>query len=148
MSKATAGFDRGAGAFIHELRAVSSLTGQARDAEENRLAEQLGALVLSWDAGSPGALDAMIDDLCSLALHENPRDADLGRRLIFTSIAESLADSFEPDRSQLYERLFARVIDWCRRQRSCGSLDRLLSGFGLVRAGDLLDRKRRLERRA
>jgi Glycosyltransferase family 9 (heptosyltransferase) len=147
MSKATAGFDRGADAFVHELRSIASLTGQAREAGEHRLDEQLSALVLSWDARSPAPLDAMIDELCSLALRPGSRDADLGRRLIFTSIAESLADSFEPDRSLLYERLFARVIDSCRRQRSGGALDRLLSRFRLGRTGDLLERKRRLERR-
>ena len=147
MTSDTSSFERTAQSFIRELRAVSWPVATPSDGREDRLSGELLALMRAWDAQSPSALDEIVDGLCELALHQDARRRDLGRQLIFTSIAEHLADSFEPDKALLYDQLFARVIDYCRHRQTGRALDLLLSRFGVTSADGLVARKERLKRR-
>lgn len=78
--------------------------------------------------------------LAELATGPDPSAAKAATRAIFTSLVEPLADSFEPDSARLYERLFAQIIQFCRRTSQGRGLDRALSEFGLESEEDLLAR--------
>ena len=89
-----------------------------------------------------------VDLLCEIAAHEDPSVADAGHEALFSSLVEPLGDSFRADYGRLYDMLFVRVIDRCRRLRASAELDQELERFGLHTAHDLLERKRLLDERA
>ena len=144
MAFDTASFDQGAHAFIRELRSVSFATAQVPHDREARLSDPLISLMQSCDGGSPSAMRELVEGLCELALDPDPERSDLGQQLMFNAIVEYLADSFEPEKARLYDRLFALVIDHYRRHRTGRRLDFLLSRFGVSSPDDLLARKERL----
>lgn len=141
MTENPARFERSAQSLIRELRSMSSPIATPSDGREDRLHDELCALLLAWDPRSAAVPDALVQALCELALHREARQNELGRRLIFAAIAESLGDSFEPDKAALYDDLFARVIDYCRHQPAGRALDLVLSRFGLTSVEGLLARK-------
>jgi hypothetical protein len=151
MSAVKAVFEKEVEAFLRQLRSVS-LLGECDSSAHAPLDQQLRA-IMGASAGRPssaldGLVDGLVEGLCELALGDDAHGRDLGRQLIFVSVAEHLSDSFEPDKVALYDRLFARVIDYCRRQPTGRALDLRLSRFGVASAEQLLARKQRLERRA
>ena len=144
MASDTASFDRGAHTFIRELRSVSSATATMLHGREARLSDLLSSLMQSSDRWPPSAMGELVKGLCELALHPDPERSDLGQQLMFNTIVEHLADSFEPEKARLYDQLFARVIDYCRRHHTGRRLDVLLSRFGVSSSDALLARKERL----
>jgi ADP-heptose:LPS heptosyltransferase len=87
-----------------------------------------------------------IHALCDIATLPDERRRLYGQRAIFTEIVERLSDSFEPADVAAYDRLFAQIIEDCRRRPPGRDLDRTLGRFGLHGEQDLLDRKQRIAR--
>lgn len=84
--------------------------------------------------------------LCELAVQADPEIAQTGRRALFSSLVEPLSDAFDAECCAVYDRLFAQVIDWCRRQPAGTALNRALNRFGLRNADQLLKRKQKLNK--
>jgi hypothetical protein len=143
MTSETASSNRTFDAFVRQLRSVAAGGAASDSVPEETLGEELSTLMDAWNPQSPFALEELVEALCELALHPDAQRSDLGQRLIFGSIVEHLADSFEPDKTWLYDQLFARVIDCCRRHQAGLTLDLLLSRFGISSAELLLARKAR-----
>lgn len=125
-------------AFVREVRSVSrgeSLT------ELHTLGDKARALMTNAESPSPAAIDALVAALGEFALHTDRGYSQLGQQLLFGSIIECLADSFDADKAALYDRIFTGVIDLCRRREAGRPLDALLSRFGLIGADDLRARK-------
>jgi ADP-heptose:LPS heptosyltransferase len=104
-------------------------------------------LVSANGSFSSPPLDDLVDGLCDVALHPEGDRRELGQYLIFTTIVESLADSFEPELVRLYDRLFLHVIDRCRHHPTGRSLDARLSRFDAPNTDALLARKEALRNR-
>ena len=83
--------------------------------------------------------------LCEMATQSDPLVAQAGREVIFSILVERLSDAFKPGYCALYDRMFAQIIDWCRRQPEGAALHRQLDQFGLHTAQDVLARKRKLD---
>ena len=81
--------------------------------------------------------------LCEVALRPDELGG-IGQAAIFGSLVEPLSDSFSADAADVYDRIFAHVIDVCRRDAGGRDLDVLLRRFGVGDEGDLLRRRRRL----
>src|SRR5262245_57723729 len=79
--------------------------------------------------------------LCEIASDENPEVARAGVRILFPALIERLNDSFDPAACELYDRIFAQVIDFYRRLERAVDFDEALRGFGLMSESDLLGRK-------
>src|SRR6187399_2200569 len=141
MTRERASFPTPARAFLNELSALSPAAGGSARDRETRFSHELSSLVHSGDALSSLPRDELVDRLCELALHPDSERSELGRHLIFTTIVESLADTFEPEKVLLYDQLFARVIDRCRHHDRGRSVDVLLSRFNVASSGALLARK-------
>jgi len=132
-------------AFLNELSSIASVTGGVSGDREDRLHDELGSLIHSHDALRLLPMNEFVGGLCDLAFNPDPERSDLGQRLIFTSIVESLADSFEPEKVLLYDHFFARVIECCRRHHTGRPLDLILSRFGMRNANAILARKEQLK---
>jgi ADP-heptose:LPS heptosyltransferase len=128
-------------AFLHELSSPQGPDGETNAGREARLSRELGALVLAGDALSSASIGDLAEALCEWALDPAPERSELGQRLVFATIVEGLADSFDPAKAGLYDHLFARVIDCCRRHATGRSVDVLLSRFEIPDTEALLARK-------
>src|SRR6185503_8210297 len=144
MISEMASFERRAHALIGELRSISSGAAAMPRRNVDRFSDELSALMMdSYDARSPSAIGELVDGLCELALHADQERSALGQSLIFGSVVENLADSFEPDKALLYDHLFAHVIDHCRRRQTGRGFDACLSGFAVSSSDALIARKER-----
>ncbi|HJQ70752.1 MAG TPA: hypothetical protein VKA70_17390 [Blastocatellia bacterium] len=85
-----------------------------------------------------------ITALARMALSEDEATAKAAARAVFASLVEPLADSFEPRAVSLYNRMFAQLIDCCRKSEAGRELARELAGFQLSEERDLFDRAERL----
>ena len=107
-------------------------------------AEQLAKAFLE-EHGKTGVVSTdLINDLCSLAVSPDRRQAKAGTDAVFRLIVEALGDRFEPLACDLYIHFFSRVIDYCRRLPQGRLLDDRLSAFGLKNEEDLLRRAERI----
>jgi ADP-heptose:LPS heptosyltransferase len=79
--------------------------------------------------------------LCEITSNENQEVARAGVRALFPGLIERLNDSFDPAACDLYDRIFAQVIDFYRRLPQAEGFDEALRGFGLMNEADLLARK-------
>ena len=86
--------------------------------------------------------------LCRLATARDDGLSRVGQHVIFSDLVERLSDSFDSRSVALYDRIFAQVIEFCRRLPAGESLDALLGRFGMRGEQDLLDRKARIRRPA
>jgi ADP-heptose:LPS heptosyltransferase len=82
--------------------------------------------------------------LCELATLENPSLARIGVHGLFPLVIERLGDAFTPAACTIYNRLFAQVIDHCRRRPEGKALDQRLRDFGLLTQADVLARASRV----
>ena len=107
-------------------------------------AEQLAKAFLE-EHGKTGVVSTdLINDLCSLAVSPDRRQAMAGTDAVFRLIVEALGDRFEPLACDLYIHFFSRVIDYCRRLPQGRLLDDRLSAFGLKNEEDLRYRAERI----
>jgi ADP-heptose:LPS heptosyltransferase len=88
-----------------------------------------------------GILRDAVTLLCEITADENREVARAGVRILFPALIERLNDSFDPTACELYDRIFAQVIDFYRRLPQAVDLDEALRGFGLMNESDLLARK-------
>lgn len=125
------------GALLFSPRVIDRRT--ARELEASLLPEvaALRAEPTRWDAG----VERLVQSLCELAVDDDKERAALGQRLLFSEVAEPLGDAFSHDQADLYERVFAQVIDFCRRLPRAGGLRRTLERFGLHERSDILHRR-------
>jgi len=103
-------------------------------------AEQLVAEFLSEYHKSGSYARGHIARLAELASSEDERVAEPATRAVFTSLVERLADSFDPDAVALYNRAFAQIVQFCRRNPSAVLLDERLERFGLQSEEHLIAR--------
>ena len=107
-------------------------------------AEQLAKAFLE-EHGKTGVVSAdLVNDLCSLAVSPDRRQAMAGTDAVFRLIVEALGDRFEPIACALYIHFFSRVIDYCRCLPQGRRLDDRLSAFGLKNEEDVLRRAERI----
>ena len=85
-----------------------------------------------------------INALCGRAVSEDKASAKAATRAVFTSLIEPLADCFDPRAVSVYNRVFAQLIDCCRRTDAGRALARELAGFKIFGEQDLVARAERL----
>jgi len=130
-----------------------ALAGLRAARDEGRLAGADLPQLAEWAADSfiaryhadGGYLAEAITLLCEMATLDDPALAAPGVRGLFAFLVERLSDSFDPRYCALYDRLFAQVVDFCRRLPGGAALDRALRRFGLRSETELLARKARLQ---
>ncbi len=83
----------------------------------------------------------LVEILCRMAADSDAGPAREAVKAIFPGLIERLNDSFDPASCSLYDRIFARIIDFHRNLPGGGSLDEALKRFGLFDENDLLLRK-------
>jgi ADP-heptose:LPS heptosyltransferase len=82
--------------------------------------------------------------LVQLAVSEDQQIAAGASRAFFTSLVETLADSFEPAAVSFYNKAFAQLIQSCRNTDRARPLDQRLNESGLLTEADVLARAERL----
>jgi ADP-heptose:LPS heptosyltransferase len=82
----------------------------------------------------------LIARLAALATDENVDVTESATTALFASLVERLADSFSPDDVSLYNRVFAQIIDYCRRLDRGQAIDAALNDYGLHDEADVLRR--------
>jgi len=82
--------------------------------------------------------------LAALATDDDLSVAEAATAALFTGLVEPLADSFSPADVALYNRVFAQVIEHCRRRDNSRALDALLNAQGLCDEAALIGRARSL----
>jgi hypothetical protein len=85
--------------------------------------------------------------LARLASSPAPNARDAGNALIFAHLVEPLSDAFDPGLAEVYDAVFAQIIDHQRRQEGGAPIDLRLARFGLRTEADILRRRRRLRSR-
>jgi ADP-heptose:LPS heptosyltransferase len=106
-----------------------------------REARRAADLIISAHLERGGYLRDAVTLLCEITADENREVARAGVRILFPALIERLNDSFDPAACELYDRIFAQVIDFYRRLEQAVDFDEALRGFGLMSESDLLDRK-------
>jgi hypothetical protein len=112
------------------------------DAEQvEREARRAADLIINFHRERGGHLRDAVTLLCEITADENREVARAGVRVLFPALIERLNDSFDPAACELYDRIFAQVIDFYRRLPQAGDFDEALRGFGLMNESGLLARK-------
>jgi Glycosyltransferase family 9 (heptosyltransferase) len=112
------------------------------DAEQvERQARRAADLLIIRHCERGGYLRDAVTLLCEITADEDQEVARAGVRALFPDLIERLNDSFDPAACQLYDRIFAQVIDYYRRLPRARDFDEALRGFGLTNESDLLARK-------
>src|SRR5262249_2246538 len=118
-------------------RNKGSLGAEQVEREARRAAD----LIIRAHRERGGYLRDAVTLLCEITADENREVARAGVRILFPALIERLNDSFDPAACELYDRIFAQVIDFYRRLRQAVDFDEALRGFGLMSESDLLARK-------
>jgi hypothetical protein len=118
-------------------RSKGSLDAEQVEREARRAADLIIIAHREWG----GYLRDAVTLLCEIAADENRGVARAGVRILFPALIERLNDSFDPAACELYDRIFAQVIDFYRRMPRARDFDESLRGFGLMNESDLLSRK-------
>jgi len=112
------------------------------DAEEaEREARRAADLIIGAHRERGGCPREAVTLLCEITADENREVARAGVRVLFPALIERLNDSFDPAACELYDRIFAQVIDFYRRLPRARDFDEALRGFNLMDESDLLARK-------
>jgi ADP-heptose:LPS heptosyltransferase len=106
-----------------------------------REARRAADLIISFHRERGGYLRDAVTLLCEITSDENREVARAGVRILFPALIERLNDSFDPAACELYDRIFAQVIDFYRRLPQARDFDEALRRFGLMNEPDLLARK-------
>ena len=133
---------------IHnKLAEFESLKEQGRLMPDTALAiaARAAELVITQHQTGAGCLREAVHLICRIATDETPEIARAGITALFPQVVERLNDSFEPAACQLYDQLFAQVIEFCRRLPEGERLDEGLKQFGLLTESDLLVRKSKIQ---
>jgi ADP-heptose:LPS heptosyltransferase len=84
---------------------------------------------------------ALVAAVCALATDPDPSVRRRGQQLLFSTVAESLGDAFDPRSVAVHDSVFAHVIECCRRLPVGAQLDERLARFGVTNRADLLRRR-------
>lgn len=103
-------------------------------------AEQLVAEFLREYRASGTYLRGHVARLAELASSQDDQVAESATRVLFASLVEPLADSFDPVAVTLYNRAFAQIVQICRRNPAALLLDERLNRFGLQSEEHLIAR--------
>ena len=115
--------------------------GSLEAEQVEREARRAADLIISAHQERGGYLRDAVTLLCEITADENREVARAGVRILFPALIERLNDSFDPAACELYDRIFAQVIDFHRRLEHAADFDEALRGFGLMSESDLLARK-------
>src|SRR5262245_17247287 len=115
--------------------------GSLEAEQVERVARRAADLIISAYRERGGYLRDSVTLLCEITADEDREVARAGVRILFPALIERLNDSFDPAACELYDRIFAQVIDFHRRLEQAVDFDEALRGFGLMSESDLLDRK-------
>ncbi|HEU0184231.1 MAG TPA: glycosyltransferase family 9 protein [Blastocatellia bacterium] len=118
-------------------RKKGSLDPERAEQEARRAA----GLIIDYFQGQGESLRDAVTLLCEITADENREVARAGVRILFPALIERLNDSFDPAACELYDRIFAQMIDFYRRLPPAKDLDEALRGFGLMNESDLFTRK-------
>jgi ADP-heptose:LPS heptosyltransferase len=118
-------------------RKTGSLDPEQAEQEARRAAD---LIIAYYQEQGESPRDA-VTLLCEITADENREVARAGVRILFPALIERLNDSFDPAACELYDRIFAQVIDFYRRLPQAKDFDEALRGFGLMNESDLLTRK-------
>src|SRR5262249_1027263 len=124
-------------ADFRKRRKKGSLDAEQAEREARRAAD----LIIDFHRKQGGSLRDAVTLLCEITADENRDVARAGVRVLFPALIERLNDSFAPAFYDLYDRIFAQVIDFYRRLPHARDFDETLRGFGLISESDLLARK-------
>jgi ADP-heptose:LPS heptosyltransferase len=116
---------------------IGSLDPEQVEREALRAAD----LIINSHQEHGGYLRDAVTLLCEITADENREVARAGVRILFPALIERLNDSFDPAACELYDRIFAQVIDFFRRLPQARDFDEALRGFDLMSESDLLARK-------
>jgi hypothetical protein len=103
--------------------------------------QQLATAIITSYRGRGEYLNKNVETLVEMAA-QSGEEAALAGSVVFNSLVEPMADSFEPWGVSLYNRVFSQMIQLCRPVHP--DLDRELKHFGLSTEADLLARVERL----
>src|SRR5262245_20739543 len=118
-------------------RNKGSLDAEQVEQESGRAAD----LIIGWRRELGDHPRDVVTLLCELTADEYREVARAGVRILFPALIERLNDSFDPSACELYDRIFAQVIDFYRRLPRARDFDEALRGFNLMNESDLLARK-------
>jgi ADP-heptose:LPS heptosyltransferase len=118
-------------------RKTGSLDPEQAEQEARRAAD---LIIAYYQEQGESPRDA-VTLLCEITADENREVARAGVRILFPALIERLNDSFDPAACELYDRIFAQVIDFYRRLPQAKDFDEALRGFGLMTESNLLTRK-------
>jgi ADP-heptose:LPS heptosyltransferase len=107
-------------------------------------AERLASEFLTGFQRESVYLDGHIARLAELALSDDEAAAKSASRAIFTSLIETLADSFDPAAVSLYNRSFSQIVARCRMDDRAEAIDRELKSFRIENERDMLARAERI----
>src|SRR5215217_6776283 len=113
---------------------------------ENESARLVKEFLKAFES-SDDYLRGHVAGLAALALSEDEETAEPASRAFFTSLVERLADSFDPRAVSLYNRVFAQLIQHCRRVDRSKAFDAELTRFGLRSEREIVARAEALRRK-
>ncbi len=127
------------GPLLEEFRSQRRLSPQ----EARHLAGEAASMFRAAYAEDEAYLPGAVTLLTELATHPEPDLARIGVEHLFPELVEWSADWFAPQYCRLYDRLFAQVIDICRRLPQSRELHFSLHGYGIANLEDMLERRAR-----
>jgi len=130
---------------LSRLRSLKA-TGAVTPPEADAIATRAARAFMSHYAATGEGLDDAVTVLCEIATLPDEIVARAGVAGLFPSVIEPLADAFDPTACRVYNRLFARVIQYCRALPEGQAIDRTLRDFGLFGERALVDRAERIRK--
>lgn len=103
-------------------------------------AQQLVEELLAEYRRSGEYLSDRVSGFVQLVLSDDEGVAEESTRVVFKSLVEYLADSFEPKAVTFYNQAFAQIIQACRGNPRAAIFDQRLDEFGLQSESDLIAR--------
>ena len=89
-----------------------------------------------------------VELLCEINSHPDANFSKSGLDALFPNLIEKLNDSFDPALCEIYDRVFAQVISFCRQLPEMKAFDEALSSFNLSDEYSLFHRKRNLVKKS
>jgi len=125
--------------LLKDLRSLSARAGDSDDADRSLSDRVLAALAVSGDHN-----DELVRSVCEFAVDPDPHVSQRGQQILFSTIAETLGDSFDDRAAGMHDAVFSRVIEFCRLLPGGSTLDTRLRRVGVKNRADCLARKAKL----
>ena len=122
--------------LLSDLRSVNVRAADSDDAVRSLSDRVLAAL------SAPGNHhDELVRSVCELAVDPDPHLSQRGQQILFSTIAETLGDSFDERAVRIHDAVFSQVIEFCRRLPGGSMLDTRLGRYGVNNRAECLARK-------